>query len=157
MAVQRWCKYQALKLLRTSGGAAQVAKGFCVGLFIEMFTLPTAGLAFLLLFPLVYMLRGRVAAAFIGFVLGKVIYIPVAVLNERVGHWLLPSHWTVSFSVLPEWLNHVLTINMYLIVGGIIDGALLGFMLYFPVKQGLLFMQERRRQKRRWRRVEADR
>lgn len=149
--MKRWLKYQFLKLIRTRGAAAQVARGFCIGLAVEMFTLPTAGLAFFLIFPLVYMMRGRLAAALIGFVFGKLIYIPVAVVNERVGHWILPMHWTVHAAALPDWLNRLLTINMNLIVGGMIDGVALALLLYIPMKQILLTMQERRRQKRRHR------
>ncbi|WP_374018169.1 DUF2062 domain-containing protein [Paenibacillus thiaminolyticus] len=146
--MKRWLKYQLLKLVRTRGAAGQVARGFCIGLAVEMVTLPTAGLAFFLIFPLVYMMRGRLAAALIGFVFGKLIYIPVAVVNERVGHWILPMHWTVHASALPDWLNRLLTINMNLIVGGMIDGTMLALLLYIPMKQILLTVQERRRQKR---------
>ncbi|WII36308.1 DUF2062 domain-containing protein [Paenibacillus thiaminolyticus] len=149
--MKRWLKYQCLKLVRTRGAAGQVARGFCIGLAVEMVTLPTAGLAFFLIFPLVYMMRGRLAAALIGFVFGKLIYIPFAVVNERVGHWILPMHWMVHAAALPDWLNRLLTINMNLIVGGMIDGAMLALLLYIPMKQILLTVQERRRQKRRHR------
>ncbi|MGG4395628.1 DUF2062 domain-containing protein [Paenibacillus thiaminolyticus] len=149
--MKRWLKYQFLKLVRTRGAAEQVARGFCIGLAVEMVTLPTAGLAFFLIFPLVYMMRGRLAAALIGFVFGKLIYIPIAVVNERVGHWILPMHWTVHAAALPDWLNRLLTINMNLIVGGMIDGAMLALLLYIPMKQILLTVQERRHQKRRHR------
>lgn len=149
--MKRWLKYQFLKLVRTRGAVGQVARGFCIGLAVEMVTLPTAGLAFFLIFPLVYMMRGRLAAALIGFVFGKLIYIPFAVVNERVGHWILPMHWTVHAAALPDWLNRLLTINMNLIVGGMIDGAMLALLLYIPMKLILLTVQERRRQKRRHR------
>lgn len=148
--MKRWLKYQFLKLVRTRGAVGQVAR-LCIGLAVEMVTLPTAGLAFFLIFPLVYMMRGRLAAALIGFVFGKLIYIPFAVVNERVGHWILPMHWTVHAAALPDWLNRLLTINMNLIVGGMIDGAMLSLLLYIPMKQILLTVQERRRQKRRHR------
>lgn len=147
--MKRWLKYQFLKLIRTRGAAALVARGFCIGLAVEMFTLPTAGLAFFLIFPLVYWMRGRLAAALVGFAFGKLIYIPVAVVNERVGHWVLPLHWTVHAAALPDWLNRLLTINMKLIVGGMIDGALMALLLYVPMKRFLLAMQKRRRDQRR--------
>ncbi|MCG7409812.1 DUF2062 domain-containing protein [Paenibacillus sp. ACRRX] len=151
--MKRWLKYQTLKLMRTNGSASAVAKGFSIGLAIEMFTLPTAGLAFFLIFPFVYMLRGRMASALVGFIFGKIIYIPVAVLNERVGHWLLPEHFVVHFHGIPHWLNHLMTINLHLIVGGIIDGCILAFMMYLPVKKGLELLQQRRREKRRLQRM----
>ncbi|CAH8716598.1 hypothetical protein [Paenibacillus thiaminolyticus] len=52
---------------------------------------------------------------------------------------------------LPDRFNRLLTINMNLIVGGMIDGAMLALLLYIPMKQILLTVQERRRQKRRHR------
>lgn len=147
--MKRWFKYQAIKLVRTKGEVTAVARGFCIGLAIEMFTLPTAGLVFFLIFPSVAVLRGRLASAFIGFVLGKVVYLPFAVLNERVGHWLLPEHFAVHFHMLPDWLNQLLTINLYLIAGGIVDGCILAMMVYFPLKKVLLWVQKHRRDKRR--------
>lgn len=151
--MKRWYRYQLLKLMRTRGGAAEAAKGFSVGLAVEMFTLPTGGLAFLLLFPLLYLIRGRMSAALVGFVIGKIIYIPVAVVNERVGHWLLPNNFVIHIESFPHWINHLLTINIHLIVGGIIDGCILGFLFYLPVKRLLLHMQDRRREKRRLQRM----
>ncbi|BFH39456.1 hypothetical protein J6TS7_44010 [Paenibacillus dendritiformis] len=148
-------KCQFLKLIRTRGAAAQVARGFCIGLALEMFTLPAAGPAFFLIFPLAYLMRGRLAAALIGFAFGKLIYIPIAVVNERVGHWILPLHWSVHAAALPDWLNRLLTININLIVGGMIDGVLLALLLYIPMKQILLVMQVRRRQKPRHRQGHA--
>ena len=58
-STKRWFKYKYILLLRAKGGPSKVARGFSVGLFVEMFTLPTFGFAFVLIFPLVYLLRAN--------------------------------------------------------------------------------------------------
>lgn len=97
-----------------------------------MFTLPTYGLAFFLIFPLIYWLRASFAGALVGFVFGKVIFIPVAFVNSMVGGAVLPDHLRFRIPFLPHWLNHALLVNLKLIVGGVIDGVLLGALFYFP-------------------------
>lgn len=148
----RWFKYQYLLLTRAKGGAAIVAMGFSIGLAIEMFTLPTFGLAFFLIFPLVYLLRASLAAALIGFVFGKIIYIPVAFLNAKVGGLLVPDRFDEWLAVLPHWIGKALAVNAKLIAGGIVDGAMLAAVLYMPLRYVLeLFARKRteRRKKRR--------
>ena len=39
---KRWLKFKYLFLFRAKGGTAMAAKGFSIGLAIEMFTLPTS-------------------------------------------------------------------------------------------------------------------
>ncbi|GAA3402363.1 DUF2062 domain-containing protein [Paenibacillus hodogayensis] len=148
----RWFKYKYLQLSRAKGGAAKVAAGFSIGLAIEMFTLPTFGLAFFLIFPLVYMFRASLAGALIGFVFGKIIYIPVAFLNAKVGGLLVPPRFNEWISFLPHWLKHMLYVNAKLIVGGIVDGTLIALLLYFPIKQLLQLYTSKRTEKRRVRR-----
>jgi uncharacterized protein (DUF2062 family) len=155
----RWLKLKYFELMRAPGGPSCVALGFAIGIAIEMFTLPTYGLAFFLIFPLVYWLRASLAGALIGFVFGKVIFIPIAFINNMVGGWVLPSHFRLDLHFLPHWLNHILTVNLKLIVGGIIDGILLGFLFYFPVKYAIRYVADKRRDRRKQRRtvIEAKR
>lgn len=148
----RWFKYKYLQLSRAKGGAAKVAAGFSIGLAVEMFTLPTLGLAFFLIFPLVYMFRASLAGALIGFVFGKVIYIPVAFLNAKVGGFILPPRFNEWISVLPHWLEKMLALNAKLIVGGIVNGTLIAVLLYFPLKQLLQLYTAKRTERRRLRR-----
>ncbi|WP_325049978.1 DUF2062 domain-containing protein [Cohnella faecalis] len=68
-----------------------VAMGFAIGIAVEMFTLPTLGFAFVLIFPLVYLFKGNLPAALVGFVVGKVIYLPMAILNTMVGLGYCPA------------------------------------------------------------------
>ncbi|MFK7693580.1 DUF2062 domain-containing protein [Paenibacillus sp. HJGM_3] len=152
--IRRWIKLKYLLLFRAKGGAAKVALGFAIGLAVEMFTLPTFGLAFFLIFPLAYLFRASLAAALIGFVFGKVIYIPMALINNKVGGWLVPDHFRDWIQFLPHWLKRMLYMNIKLIVGGIVNGALLGTLFYFPLKKLLEYYTEKRTEKRRLRRAQ---
>jgi hypothetical protein len=153
--IKRWARYQYLQLLRAKGGPHIVALGFSIGLAIEMFTLPTGGLAFFLIFPLVYLFRASLASALLGFVFGKIIYLPMSFLNQKVGSWALPTRHTkhIVLHQLPAWLSSILRHGMDLIVGGMIVGAVLGIVLYFPLRMLLRYTTERRKEKRRHRKA----
>lgn len=152
----RWLKFKYMLLIRAKGGASMVAMGFAIGLAIEMFTLPTLGFAFLLIFPLVYLLRGNLPAALVGFVLGKLIYIPMMIPNTIVGGWVLPNHISFHLSFVPQWVNDLLLTNLKLIVGGMIDGVLLGVLFYFPIRYSINAFKEKRRVRRRQRRARME-
>ncbi len=152
--IRRWIKFKYLLLFRAQGGAAKVSIGFSIGLAIEMFTLPTFGFAFFLIFPLVYLFRASLAGALVGFVFGKIIYIPIAFFNNKVGAWVVPAHFHEWISFLPNWLEKMLYMNIKLIVGGMIDGILLGFLFYLPVKWLLEFYTAKRTEKRKLRRAQ---
>ncbi|UJF34552.1 DUF2062 domain-containing protein [Paenibacillus hexagrammi] len=149
-STKRWFKYKYLLLLRAKGGPSKVARGFSIGLAVEMFTLPTAGFAFLLIFPLVYVLRANLPGALIGFVFGKVIYIPLAFLNKQVGEVLVPKefkHYLIHH--LPHLLSNIVRGSLDLIVGGMVVGTALGIVMYFPVLLLLKYHANRRKEKRR--------
>ncbi|WP_035155902.1 DUF2062 domain-containing protein [Cohnella thermotolerans] len=145
----RWLKYQYVKLLRAKGGATVVAMGFAIGLFVEMFNLPTYGTSFLLIFPLNYLLRGSFAAALVGFLFGKMIYIPMSFLNAKMAGAVLPKHFAVQISFLPDLINHALLLNLKLIVGGIINGAILGLLFFFPIRYSVNAFKRKRRERRK--------
>lgn len=153
LLLRRWLKYKYMMLIRAEGGASRVAMGFAIGLAIEMFTLPTFGIAFVLIFPLCYLLRGNLPAALIGFVVGKIIYIPMMYPNSKVGGWILPDHLSFHLPIVPEWFNHLLLTNLKLIVGGMVDGAILGILLYFPIKMSLNTYKAKRKDKRKIKRA----
>ncbi|TMV45431.1 DUF2062 domain-containing protein [Paenibacillus mesophilus] len=150
--IARWFRYKYLQLSRAKGGAAKVAAGFSIGIAVEMVTLPTFGLAFFLIFPLVYLFRANIAGALIGFVFGKIIYIPVAFLNAKVGGLIVPDRFNEWISFLPHWIEKMLYVNAKLIVGGIVDGTMIALLLYFPLKQLLQLFTAKRSEKRRVRR-----
>lgn len=145
----RWLKYKYILLLRAKGGASIVAMGFAIGIAVEMFTLPTLGVAFVLIFPLCLLLRGNLPAALIGFVIGKVIYIPMMYPNSKVGGWILPKHLSIHLPIVPEWINHLLLTNLKLIVGGMVDGALLGLLCFFLIRYSLNAYKAKRKDKRK--------
>ncbi|MFC4305026.1 DUF2062 domain-containing protein [Cohnella boryungensis] len=154
--LRRWLKYKYMLLLRAKGGASMVAMGFAVGVAVEMFTLPTLGFAFVLIFPLCYMLRGNLPAALIGFVVGKVIYIPMMYPNSKVGGWILPKHLSIHLSIFPEWMNHLLLTNLKLIVGGMVDGAILGMLCYFPIRYSLEAYKAKRKDRKKQSRLRME-
>lgn len=152
--VKRWLRYKYLQLLRAKGGPHIVALGFSIGLAVEMFTLPTGGLAFFLIFPLIYIFRASLASSLIGFLFGKIIYIPMAFLNQKVGSLVMPresKHAVLHF--LPHWLADLLKHSLNLIVGGMIVGAVLGLVMYFPLRLLLVYSTNRRKEKRRQRKA----
>ncbi|QHT60073.1 DUF2062 domain-containing protein [Paenibacillus lycopersici] len=155
-SIKRWLKYKYTQLMRAPGGPSIVALGFSIGIFIEMFTLPTYGLAFFLIFPLIYLFRASFAGALVGFVFGKIIFLPVAFINSKVGGAVLPHHLRVHISFLPHWLNHALMLNLKLIVGGVIDGLVLGAIFYFPVRLMIKYMADKRKEKRKLRRLSTE-
>ncbi|QMV43508.1 DUF2062 domain-containing protein [Cohnella cholangitidis] len=154
--IPRWLKFKYMMLIRAKGGASIVAMGFAIGLAIEMFTLPTLGFAFVLIFPLCYLLKGNLPAALIGFVVGKIIYIPMMYPNSKVGGWILPKHLSFHIPVVPEWFNHLLLTNLKLIVGGMVDGAILGMLCYFPIKYSLDTYKAKRKDKKKLNRAKLE-
>ncbi|MBO9596811.1 MAG: DUF2062 domain-containing protein [Cohnella sp.] len=149
----RWLKYKYLLLMRAEGGASMVAMGFAIGMAIEMFTLPTFGLAFFLIFPLVKLLRGNLPAALIGFVFGKLIYILMSFPNSKVGAWILPDQIHLFEH---DWANKLLLKDLRLTVGGMILGALLGVLCYYPVKISVNAFKSKRKGKRRMSRARSE-
>jgi uncharacterized protein (DUF2062 family) len=151
---KRWFKYKYLLLLRAKGGPSMVARGFSIGLAVEMFTLPTGGLAFLLIFPLIYLFRANLGGALIGFVFGKVIYIPFAFLNKQVGAFLIPKG-TKRYLIhhLPHLLSNIIRGSLDLIVGGMVVGVILGIIVYFPIMFLLRYHADRRKEKRKARKA----
>ncbi|WJH34946.1 DUF2062 domain-containing protein [Paenibacillus aurantius] len=145
---RRWLKLKYLLLLRAKGGPAKVAKGFGIGLFVEMFTLPTGGLAAVLILPLVYLFRASLPGALIGFLFGKIIYVPMMFLNKKVGSLVVPKGFVHHIHFQPHWLEKLLKGAMDLIVGGMIVGAVLGVLVYFPIKLLLGLYTARRKEKR---------
>ncbi|QGQ95260.1 DUF2062 domain-containing protein [Paenibacillus psychroresistens] len=151
--ITRWFRLKYNHLLRAKGGPSIVAKGFSIGLFIEMFTFPTFGLAAVLILPLVYFTRASLSGALVGFLFGKIIYLPFFFLIKKMGHWLLPSHFAHHIHFHPAWLSNIVKDGVYLILGGIIMGAILGLIAYFPVRWILEVYAARRKEKRKRRKA----
>ena len=67
----RLARLDYLKILRTHGAPAQVARGVGYGIFVELIFFPTMGLGFFLIYPLNKYLKGHLAASIAGFVFAK--------------------------------------------------------------------------------------
>ena len=67
----RLARLDYLKILRTHGAPAQVARGVGYGIFVELIFFPTMGLGFFLIYPINKYLKGHHAASNAGFVFAK--------------------------------------------------------------------------------------
>jgi len=85
----RGLKYKFLVLMRNKGASTVIARSFAIGMFIEFITLPTMGLAFLLLFPLVRFTRSLFSVALVGFATGKLLIPLFLVFNYKVGYFFV--------------------------------------------------------------------
>lgn len=152
--LNRWFKHKYLKLLRAPGGPTAVARGFGIGLGLEFITLATGGLAFFLIFPLVWVTRSSLAGAMIGFVFGKLIFLPLLPITLDLGRSLLPlelankiihyiPHW------FPRWLRHSLNQYIYILFGGAIVGGISGLVMFFPIRYMLQNFTAKRLEKRK--------
>jgi uncharacterized protein (DUF2062 family) len=153
----RWLKYKYFQLLRTPGGPKIVARGFAIGIMVEFITLPTGGLAFFLIFPLTWMMRASLAGTLIGYVFGKILYLPFSPLSYLIGDEIIPHNIEQSiphgferfFALLPELLQTAIVSNVYLLAGGMVVGLGLGFLSYFLILMLLRARASRRVEKRR--------
>ncbi len=67
----RLARLDYLKILRTHGAPAQVARGVGYGIFVELIFFPTLGLGFFLIYPLNKYLKGHLGASIAGFFFAK--------------------------------------------------------------------------------------
>lgn len=133
----RRIKYEYYKLIRMKGAPSFVALGFAVGIFVEFITLPTFGIAFLLLFPLVKAFRCSMPAAVIGFVMGKLVLPLFLVLNYRLGY-LIIGHPALSGFSAPdqawqEWLIWIEEKGLAYFTGSAIMGVVVAIASYLLV------------------------
>ena len=67
----RLARFDYLKILRTHGAPARVARGVGYGIFVELIFFPTLGLGFFLIYPLNKYLKGHLGASIAGFIFAK--------------------------------------------------------------------------------------
>jgi len=67
----RLARLDYLKILRTHGAPAQVARGVGYGIFVELIFFPTLGLGFFLIYPINKYLKGHLGASIAGFIFAK--------------------------------------------------------------------------------------
>ena len=153
----RKLKYQYLKLLRSKGAPSIVARSFSLGMFIEFITLPTLGAAFLLLYPLILLVRGNFAASLIGFIMGKFILPLFFVLNMSVGNLIMGNELGqqaneqldhASLSGFWSILQFVKEKGIALFVGSLANGAVMAIICYILVFYGLQLYRKRKEARR---------
>lgn len=143
--VYRKIKYYFLKLLRLRANPSIVARGFALGILIEFITLPTLGLAFLLLYPLAIFLRANFAASFIGFISGKFLMLFFLYWNYRVGNLLVGT----KISEEVEHISHFISLAMLkekglaFFLGSIVNGFIVALISYIIVYYLLLLYKKR--------------
>lgn len=145
---------QYLKLLRSQGAPQQIARGFAIGTWVEFIAFPTLGVAFVLLWPLNWLLRGNLAASFVAFVLWKMVMWIFIWPNTQLGHWLLGSQQIVEKAPktnMKGWdaqLAFVKEQGMAFFVGSAATGLVAAVLGYFLVLVALKTYHNRRERRR---------
>jgi len=145
--VGRKIKYNYIKLIRSKGAPHIIARSYAVGVFVEFITLPTLGFAFLLMYPIIRLIKGNFAVALIGFTLNKAVVPIFWVLDYKVGSYILNK--SISGPLLHELdIFHLLTTSMHnplelvhlfgdlcliFLVGSSINGFIMAWVWYFVV------------------------
>lgn len=147
-------RMQYLKLLRSQGAPQQIARGFAIGTWVEFIVFPTLGVAFVLLWPLNWLLRGNLAASFVAFVLWKMVMWIFIWPNTQLGHWLLGSQQIVEKAPktnMKGWdaqLAFVKEQGMAFFVGSAATGLVAAVLGYFLVLVALKTYHNRRERRR---------
>jgi uncharacterized protein len=145
----RRMKYEYYKLIRMKGAPSFVALGFAIGIFVEFITLPTFGIAFLLLFPLVKAFRCSMPAAIIGFVMGKVVLPLFLVLNYKLGYLIIGHPVLYGFSApykaWQTWLLWIEEKGLAYFTGSAVMGLAVALASYFLVMLALQWYRNRKK------------
>lgn len=149
--IRRWARFKLLQLLRAPGGPTFVATGFAVGFSARCSRCRRTVSRFLDLSAHLCA-AGSLAGALVGFVLGKVVYLPLAYLHSVVGGWVLPTRLSFHLPLIGEEINRMLLLNLKLIVGGMVDGLWIGAVLFIAMRSLLLYLAAQRKERRRLRR-----
>lgn len=150
----RRIKLEYLKLVRNKGASSLVARSFAIGMFIEFITLPTMGLAFLLLYPLIRLCRGSFPVSLIGFTLGKFIVPFFLVINYKVGAMLLDLEASYTASTQPFFSIQSLKENgLVFLTGSALDGLGFAILCYGLVYASLVLYRKRKEVRRLQRQV----
>ncbi|MFY0545732.1 DUF2062 domain-containing protein [Brevibacillus sp. H7] len=146
--ILRKLKYEYIKLIRMKGAPSFVARGFSVGIFIEFITLPTLGLAFLLLFPMTRLFRCSFPASLIGFVFGKIVLPIFMLVNLKVGTTIignpLQEHVQHNHESFAGWLQWMKQNGIAYFTGSMVMGVLVAFGSYFLVNATLQWYRKKR-------------
>jgi len=151
----RRVRFDYLKILRTRGAPAKVARGVGYGIFVELLFFPTLGVAFVLIYPLNRLGDGHTAASIASFVFAKLFAWITILPSIFLGAWLMgtemnksvvkdtvntlvlkwgmidaTSNWIRGASQNPQNLAALEQLWSFIyawIIGGVILGAVIGF------------------------------
>lgn len=140
-------KFEYYKLMRMQGAASIVARGFAVGIAIEFITLPTIGLAFLLLYPTNVLFRSSFSASLIGFVIGKLVLPVFMYPNLKLGSMLLGQSAAPQMEEgngFAAWLAWMKVNGIAYFTGSAVMGIGVAIISYFLVYAGLQLYRKRR-------------
>jgi uncharacterized protein (DUF2062 family) len=148
----RKAKFEYFKLIRMKGAASFIARGFSVGIFIEFITLPTFGLAFILLYPMNLLFRSSFSASLIGFVIGKLVLPIFMFLNFRLGNTIigkpLQEHMQHNNESWRSWLAWMKQNGIAYFTGSAVMGVIVAFGSYFLVYASLQWYRNKRARRR---------
>jgi uncharacterized protein (DUF2062 family) len=119
-----------------------VAMSFAIGVISEMLTIPTIGIVFVLMIVIVKWLKFRMTSALVGYFFTKIVYIPLAPLELKIGKTLLHE----NFDPLVHkwaWARGVLHKDAELLLGAVIIGGVLAVICYFVIRQILVLRLKR--------------
>lgn len=160
-SVWRKLKYNYIKLIRSKGAPHIIARSYAIGVFVEFITLPTLGLAFLLMYPIIRLVKGNFAVALIGFTLNKAVVPIFWVLDYKVGSFILNKkingpllHELDFFHLLTTSLHNPLELVhlfgdlcLIFLVGSSINGFLMAWVWYFIVFNGINIYRKAREER----------
>ncbi|MFM1653964.1 DUF2062 domain-containing protein [Brevibacillus sp. B_LB10_24] len=145
--IYRKLKYEYYKLIRMKGAPSFIARGFSVGIFIEFITLPTFGLAFILLYPMNLLFRSSFSASLIGFVIGKIVLPIFMAINYKLGSTLigklLEEHIKHNNESVSRWVAWVQRSLVYF-TGSAVMGFFVAIGSFFLVYAGLQWYRKKR-------------
>jgi len=125
---------------------------------VEFITLPTFGLAFFLLFPLIKLFRGVFSVALIGFIMGKLILPVFMVLNYGVGEKLLGEPAVadeISQNVEQSFFMHYIgQKGLAYLLGSFVNGCIMAVVCYLLVTYALTMYRKSKDKKRHLRQNE---
>ncbi len=145
----RKIRWNVLRLIRLKANPSIIARGYALGILIEFITLPTLGLAFLLLYPLTILFRANFGASLIGFISGKFIMLFFLYWNYQIGNILVGT----KISEEVEQISHFISITMLreqglaFFLGSIVNGTIVALVSYIIVYYGVVFYRKRKEMK----------
>src|ERR1700737_1976771 len=132
MILKKWNE-----LLNDSAGPHVVALSFAIGVLSLMLTLPTLGLAFLLMLAIIKWTKHSMTAALIGYFFTKLIAFPLAPLELMIGKVLLHENFNPHGHKW-AWARGLLHKGAEFVLGASIIGIGLAIIFYFVIKQILI-------------------